>query len=784
MIAEKALHDLEWTRLVEAVVARCHGPRAGLLELPLAETHAGAERALAETSEAMALLVSGDPLPLDGLRDVREHVARVSRMGVLEGGALRDLTVTLAAARTLRRFLASRREVAPRLYEACPLDPGLDALHEELAASVDTDGALFDHASPELRALRTETANLRARLVAKLTEIVRDKSELLSDEFFTQREGRYVIPVRRDTHERVDGIVHGTSASGATVFVEPQAIVIHGNRLRMALAEQEREEARIFATLTELVRERLPTLTVAIDALDHADLRSAMARFGQDVRARVLPLASAPVIALDRARHPLLALDGAQVVPNDLPLAAGHALVVSGPNAGGKTVALKTMGLAALMMRAGLPIIADEGSTVGFFDRVLTDVGDDQSLVKNLSTFSAHVTNLASILREAGPGSLVLLDELAGGTDPEEGAALACGVVDALCRAGAAVAVTTHYEPLKAMASRDSRLRNAAVGFDVERMLPTFELALDVPGASSALAVAARFGIPRAVVEFAEAVLPEQSRTFDELVRKLEAQRQALATERASAESLRVEAQALRAEADARLTAIRAREQERIGKDAQKLLDAIRAARDELKAARRAVREAKTDAQLEAARVAVEEAARVAEAARAKEPEVAAHGAPPASIAVGDRLFVPRLKLEAEVVEGPVRGKIRVAAGPMKLWVDVADVRGSASETARVEPVPAPREHTKPRGRAIRTADNTLDVRGLRVDDALSMVETFLDRLFGQEEPVAYIQHGVGSGALRDAVRELLGRSTRYVESFRDGSPDEGGNRLTVVTLR
>ena len=782
MIADKTLHDLEWPRLVQAVVSRCRGPRASDPTLPLADTEEGARTALRETAEAMALLVSGDPIPLDGLRDVREHVARVSRMGVLEGGALRDICASLAAARALRRFLGSRRETAPSLFAACPIDPGLDSLHEELAASVDTDGALFDHASAELRSLRTETANLRARLVSKLTQLIHDRAELLSDEFFTQREGRYVIPVRRDAHERVEGIVHGTSASGATVFVEPQAIVVHGNRLRMALAEQEREEARIFAVLSDLVRERLPTLGVAVEALDHADLRAAMARFGVDLGARVLDLAPTPTIKLDRARHPLLALDGAKVVPNDLALASGHALVISGPNAGGKTVALKTMGLAALMMRAGLPIIADEGSTVGFFDRVLTDVGDDQSLVKNLSTFSAHVTNLASILREASYASLVLLDELAGGTDPEEGAALACGVIDALCRAGAACAVTTHYEPLKAMASRDPRLRNAAVGFDVEHMLPTFELALDVPGASSALAVAARFGIPRPVIEFAETVLPEQSRTFDELVRKLEAQRQALATERASAEAMRIEATAMRDEADARLAAVRAREQERIGREAQKLVEAIRGAREELKLARRTLREAKTDAQLEEARKKVEEAARLAEAAKPKEDVTLPEGAPPESIRVGDRLYVPRLKLEAEVVEAPVRGKVRVAAGPMKLWVDVADVRTGkprVEQPAQKMPEAAPR-----RGRSVMTSDNTLDVRGLRVDDAVSLVETFLDRLFGESESMAYIQHGVGSGALRDAVRELLGRSTRYVESFRDGSQEEGGARLTVVVLR
>src|SRR5690606_31724423 len=313
-------------------------------------------------------------------------------------------------------------------------------------------------------------------------------------------------------------IVHGTSASGATVFVEPEVLIGQGNRLKMALAEQEREEARILGVLSEFVAERHAEVVAAVDAIDHADLRQASARLGRDLDARVLPLDLEAELHLEAARHPLLLLDGADVVPNDLSIGSGRALILSGPNAGGKTVALKTMGLAAVMMRAGLPVPAAAGSRCGFFDPILSDVGDEQSIEKNLSTFSAHVTNLRRVIDEAGPRALVLLDELTGGTDPGEGAALACAIAEALCDAGAAIGVTTHYEPLKALATRDPRFRNAAVGFDVERMRPTFELTLDVPGASSALWVALRFGIREDIVTRAREVLPEHSRTFDELV--------------------------------------------------------------------------------------------------------------------------------------------------------------------------------------------------------------------------------------------------------------------------
>jgi DNA mismatch repair protein MutS2 len=264
----------------------------------------------------------------------------------------------LGVARALRLFLGRHRHVAPTLHARCALDPTLDVLLDELENAIESDGSVSDRASPEIRQLRTEVANLRARLIAKLEEILHEKAAILSDGFYTERDGRYVVPVRRDAHETLPGIVHGTSASGHSVFVEPRALVPFGNRLKMAQGELDREITRLLAVLSELAAERLPSLMAAADAIDHADLRGACARLGEDLRARVIDLCDDAEIDLKAARHPLLLLDGVDVVPNDLPIGAGRALVLSGPNAGGKTVALKTLGLAALMMRAGLPIPA------------------------------------------------------------------------------------------------------------------------------------------------------------------------------------------------------------------------------------------------------------------------------------------------------------------------------------------------------------------------------------------------------------------------------------------
>jgi DNA mismatch repair protein MutS2 len=797
---DKARHDLEWDRLVQAVAARCTGPlRERLEELPIAATFAEARDALREAREAFRLRELDTPLPLDGIRDVRRSLDRLARHGALEGPELRAIASTLGAARALRRFLSRNRETAPTLHATCSTDPTLDDLQDELTRAIEPDGTLSDSASPELGRLRTEVANLRARIVGRLEQLLIQHADIVQDRFHTLREGRYVVPVRTDAHERLPGIVHGTSGSGASVFVEPRAIVNQGNRLKMAQAQLEREEARILGILGGRVFDRLAEVRAAVEALDRADLRHAAARLAADLGGVVPELEEGPTVALRDARHPLLQLEGVEVVPNDLTLESGRALVLSGPNAGGKTVALKVLGLAALMARAGLPLPAAEGSRVGFFHPVLTDVGDEQSIQKNLSTFSAHVTNLVRVLDAAGPQAMVLLDEIATGTDPHEGAALACALVDALCERGAAVAVTTHYERLKALAVEDPRLSNASVGFDVQRMEPTFQVRLDVPGSSSALAVARRFGMPPTVLERAEAHLPEQTRTFEALVRKLEERAAALEAEREAAAEQRRQTEALRRRAAEALEAAKRRERDKLTDEGAKLLAQLRDARSELKQARRALRKAQKHDE-SALRAVREQIAAVGDKVSPQAPLGRVLREPPAPppdegaplgaaerLSVGQRVYVPRLKAEVDVVEGPTKGRVRVAAGPVKLWVKVDELRRVDGEPkASAGPGgPAAPSAPQPRPERAPSGENTLDVRGMRVDDALSMTESFLDRMFGDAEPVAYILHGVGTGALRDAIREHLGAHARqYVKRTRPGEAEEGGERMTVVYLK
>ncbi len=539
----KTRADLEWDRILQALADRCtsHLGKRRARALPFAANGSEVRLALAEVREAVDFDIAGEPLPSFDLPEIDAALDRTRIGAPLSNEELRAVIACLGAARMLRRFLHSRRLRAPALDAACATDPSLETLERDLAAAFDPDGTLADRASPRLADLRSERRSTRDRLVRRLEDLINKHTDILQDRFWTERDGRYVLPVRSDAHERFPGIVHTTSASGSTVFVEPRVLVEMGNRQKILDNQVAQEEQAIYASLSSRVADSVEQTAAAVRALAHADLRGAAAKLTKDL-ALTFPEIAEPTasggasIELRGARHPLLALDGIDVIPSDLAVGAGRAMVVSGPNAGGKTVALKTLGLAALMLRAGLPIPAKDGSRVAIFSVVLTDVGDDQSLSKNLSTFSAHVQNLAAILHGTHPGALVLLDELAGGTDPREGEALAAGVLDSLCARGGTVACTTHYEGLKALALGDPRFENASVGFDIATMSPTFRLIVGVPGASSALAVARRFGIPGTVIERAERFLSREAMTFDKMVEKLAAERGALELARADAQ--------------------------------------------------------------------------------------------------------------------------------------------------------------------------------------------------------------------------------------------------------
>ncbi|MBK8253479.1 MAG: endonuclease MutS2 [Polyangiaceae bacterium] len=808
----KTRSDLEWDRLLEALADRTQTSlgHAAALNLQLHGSRNAVLTALAEAREAVDLDNNAEPITLGTLPDAEDAAERARIGSALGAEDLRAVLAILTAARSLRTFLAARKTRVPLLAAACSTSPDLDPLERALDQTFEPDGSIADKASPALASLRRERKAVRDRLVRKLEDLIGKHTEALQDSYYTEREGRFVLPVRADSHEKVPGIVCGASASGATVFVEPQALVEQTNRLKIIDSGIDREERAIVAELSKKVSAHADLIIEALGALGHADLRAAVARLARDLSLTIPDICSeteALTISLRKARHPLLVLEGVDCVPSDIEVGQGQVIVISGPNAGGKTVALKTLGLACLMLRAGLPIPARDGSQMGLVTHVLTDVGDDQNLHKNLSTFSAHIQNLASILGESAPGALVLLDEVCGGTDPREGEALASAILQSLAQRGAAVACTTHYEGLKALALKDTRFKNASVGFDLATMSPTFRLVIGIPGPSSALAVAKRFGIPNLLIERAESFLTRDAIAFEEVAAQLDRERRELEEVRRKAENDAQIVREKKAEVEEELVRLKAKEKSALTEESRELFAAVKRARDELQKAQVKLRQNPTEADLRALTKTVDQVAhQVAIGGPLAAPvEASEHRAPVSTHALkpGSRVYVPKLQAEANVLE-VLGDKVKVAAGALTLTLKIEETRaaqpngGTSKSGGKTAGGGKMRTHSSGgvhKGSSfvldaasdpdvpVQTSENTVDLRGLRAHEASSMAEQFLDRMLGSGRRVAFLIHGHGTGALREAVRDSV-RQSSLVARSRAGEQREGGDGVTVVWLK
>ncbi|HEX3855577.1 MAG TPA: Smr/MutS family protein [Polyangiaceae bacterium] len=788
---------LEWPLLLERIAGRCVSRAAAeyVRALLPADTLEEARSRLARMRDAVLLFSSGHPLPVREFPELGELFERTLADGVASGPDLWALIRVLGLAHDLRVYAKAHAEAAPALAAAIGSEASLDRLHERLSTCIDADGAVVDRASPELGRARAKVREARNEMKRRLAQLMGRFADLLQGQYYTEREGRFVLPIRSDAHLRVDGIVLGSSASGSTLFVEPRELTEVGNGLRVAEAEAAREEARVLVALSSEVKAAHDACEGAFFACVAADLCSAGTRWADETQSVVLSLQEDARLELRSARHPLLLLTGIDVVPNDIVLVSRQALIISGPNAGGKTVALKTAGLVAWMVRCGLPVPVRQESVVGWFDLVLCDIGDEQSIVRSLSTFSAHIVNLRAILECATPSCLVLLDELAAGTDPEEGAALAAAVLEALTERGAAVGVTTHYERLKELATQNERFANASVGFDFEHMAPTFRLLLGVPGPSSALAVALRHGLPEAVIERAKALLPTQALDREKALRELARERAELELLRHDAELERQRETELRETLEGERHAFREQAAREVEQDVRDLRASVRAARKELEGVRAQIRgtaPADTSALRELERGLSRVAAQVAiggqfaeldqNAAAPATRELAKH-----ELRVGQTVRHRTLGTTGQIIELCDREQVRLMIGAMKLLVPIRDLSfasgGAPKMQARAKRKTKLATQPKPSVPPQRTQATTLDLRGERVDEALSRVDLFVDRLLSSNEPAGFVLHGHGTNALKNCVREHL-RSSTYVEHSRPAESDEGGDAFTVFWLR
>lgn len=819
-VDERALRVLEFHKIRERLVEMATYPPAKELAAALVPSVDADEvtRRQAETEEMDDFLSRGGDVHLSHLADVRPLIRRAGAGGVLEEEELADIAHTVTEGYRLRQAITAGEAPSPLLREKVAFVADLRSLAHGILSRLTEEGRLRDDASPELNAIRRQRRTVESRLRAEVEEWVRRgvRQGWLQEASFTVRGGRYVLPVRHDRRDRVPGIVHDRSASGQTLFVEPDTVVELGNRLRELELEEEKERQRILARLSQTVGARRDDILHIIDTLAWLDFTCARARLGRRWRAVRPEMSHDGELRLMGARHPLLIEEQLaghleRVVPLDLRCEPGlRVLLITGPNTGGKTVALKTVGLLALMFQAGLPVPAAPGSRLPLFNGVYADIGDEQSIEQSLSTFSSHMSHIISIMARAGAGSLVLLDELGAGTDPEEGAALAMALLDEFARRGCLVLATTHYGTLKSFVHRRPDMANASVEFDAETLAPTYRLIMGLPGRSNALDIARRLGLPEELVETARRFMGSQRVAFEDLLKEAEAQRWAATAAREEAEAHRREAERARQEWEAARAALEAERQRLLQEARAEARELLRAARRDAEAWIARFRRLEAEAGVEAARRAraemeAREAALAAKAAEGRKAAGKKERRPVADlpIVVGGRVQVLALGQEGIVVEGPsAAGEVVVQVGPMRMTIHESGLRAMAGPGAEDDGAGAGDSSSRSRRRApdaagarggnggargpdaaeTASAPRELHLRGMTVDEALLELEKFLDRArwIGWHE--VRIVHGKGTGTLRRAVADYL-KTLPFVHSFSVAPPQEGGHGVTVVVL-
>jgi DNA mismatch repair protein MutS2 len=722
------------------------------------------------------------------LTDVRPSLERARTPGTsLDGSELAELIPLLEAGPRLRAYGQRVGSVAPDLREFLTRLPNLTPLSSLLTRALAPDGTLTDEASHALRRIRQRIREFRREIVRTLDALLRvqDTDATFQDRYVTLRHGRYVLPVRAEAKSRVRGIVHDRSQSGATLFVEPEPVLELNNELIQSSREEDAEVARILLALTDEVRAVLPELQALVEGIGEADLIFARAQLAERMAATEPEIDEERTVSLREARHPLLLAQSwhhreQSVVPVDLFLDRERPLlVVTGPNAGGKTVALKTLGLLALMAQAGCHLPTKEGSRLPVFSRLFAVVGDEQSVAENLSTFSAFVRQVSQILERVDDRSLVLLDELGAGTDPEEGAALARAILEALEERGALVMATTHLEPLKGFGSAHPGARNASVEFDAAQLAPTFRLAYDRPGQSYALAIGARLGLPQQLIERAHSHRSTQARTLQDLLARLETEAREADAQATARDRLLTDAASLQSQARAELEAARRQAEETVAgarAEAEGLLrDVSRAVAEERARLKSGERSRKSLDESQRRLRAVAAGLKVDDARDDLKGEE--------SLVVGSTVEVAHLGLRGELLARD-DSSATVRAGSVTVRVPLEALRhsvpGRLGSDRRAGGERAPGKINAPDKSGIPTE---LHLLGRTTEEARELVEKYLDDAFLAGLSSVRLIHGKGTGALRKALHELLAVHP-LVASFRPGEPREGGGGATMVELR
>ncbi|MDU2240765.1 MAG: endonuclease MutS2 [Paenibacillus sp.] len=745
------------------------------------------KRMLQATDEAFKVdRLKGAP-GFGGIVDITPAVKRARIGGTLNPHELLGIATTLEGSRRIKRYIATMHEE----HEVQLLFNLSDALSEQktledaIKRCIDDSAEVLDSASPELASIRRELRGGEVRIREKLDAMIRSSSvsKMLQDQLITIRGDRFVIPVKAEYRAHFGGIVHDQSGSGATLFIEPESIVAMNNKLRETRLREEREIEVILQKLTALVGEQAELLLYDGDVLGQLDFIFAKARLARELKGTLPRMNDRGFLKLKKGRHPLIPPD--QVVPIDVELGNQYStIIVTGPNTGGKTVTLKTIGLLSLMAMSGLFVPAEDGSQLCVFDAIYADIGDEQSIEQSLSTFSSHMTNIISILRRMTPKSLVLLDELGAGTDPAEGSALAIAILEHIHSLGCRMVATTHFSELKAYAYERKGVINASMEFDVSTLSPTYRLLVGVPGRSNAFAIAERLGLPERILEYARGEVTEEDMRVENMIASLEQNRLGAEQERETAEQLRREMEELRRRHASELEKLEQQRDKRLEKAEEEASAIIAKARQEAERIigdlrRLAMEEgaAVKEHKLIAARKELDEA----EPQRRKKSGAARKTAkPPRQIEPGDEVMVYSLNQKGNVVELSGSKEAVVQLGIMKMKVSLDDM-----ELIAAAPASKPVQRTAPNVKRTRDENvrSELDLRGANLEEALIEVDRFIDEAYLSNLGQIYIIHGKGTGILRTGISEYL-RKHKHVKSYRLGNYGEGGTGVTVAELK
>ncbi len=782
---------MEWPRLCQhlstfaatklGVVAARH------LKIPDAQSQS--EQLLAQTKEVYQLesRLSGG-LSFEGIKDIGDSLERAERQGVLAGDELLAIATTLAGTRQLRRTIDNQSDL-PVLKDLIVELRTYPELEQEIHRCIDDRGLVSDRASPQLAGIRTQLRALRNQITRVLQGILQRQAGAVQEQLITQRSDRFVIPVKAPQKDAIPGIVHDTSTSGATLYVEPNAIVPLGNQLRQLLAKEQVEEEAIRRVLTEQVAAVKPDLEHLLAIATTLDLACARSRYSLWLGANpphFIQRQEGENITLRQLRHPLLVWQqqheqGQPVVPVDLLIQPQIRVVtITGPNTGGKTVTLKTLGLAALMAKVGLFVPAREPVELPWFDQVLADIGDEQSLEQSLSTFSGHIRRISRILEAMTQDSLVLLDEVGAGTDPVEGSALAIALLQYLANNSQLSIATTHFGELKALKYEDERFENASVEFDEVSLSPTYRLLWGIPGRSNALTIARRLGLKAEVVDVAKTQIGGATDDINQVIAGLEAQRRRQETKATEAQELLQQAERLHQQLSQKATELQERERMLRQQQEKAVQEAIARAKGEIAQIIRRLQQGSATAQ--DAQQATNALNQITERHLPAPPPKPKAGFKPR---VGDRVRIPRLGQTAEILSAPDDdGDLSVRFGLMKMTVKLEDVEsldGQKAEPVKSKPFPATAPVAPPPepAPAIRTSQNTIDLRGSRVADA----EMVLDRAISEATGPLWIIHGHGTGKLRQGVHNFLQQHSR-VSHYEPAEPADGGTGVTVAHIR